>query len=611
MSNWKKGTTLNSNQYIIESILLRSGYGLFYRAKDINTERLVTIIACKIFWQKQANAEQLQQKFISQAKKIAKKCQSPYIVRLYPEVFLEGNQAYMVMDYIEGVDLAHYINSYGKLSSDEALDIVSRIASALNVIHQRKTVHQDIKPYNIVIDSQTQNPILINYGMAIKLFTLGLRKSPHQINDCFIPPEILHTEQKLGIASDIYSLASILYVLVTGQLPVSANLRSNQNLPLPSPKELNPTLSDRFNNAILKGMELNLKQRPQYIKDWLNLFKEKKAPAGTFSLDELPTNLSELPKHKLAILDAIVTNDDTVVQKSRKNLTPSATSKRNQTTYPNIEKFTFKTVKIEEEKELFGLISQEKTNLITKKGEFFVEYLGEEINLEMVFIPAGTFMMGGNRNEAGKEKDENPQHRVNLKSFYISKYPITQQQWRIVSRFPKVSRNLNQKPSFFKGDNLPVERVSWFDSQEFCQRLSKYTGRTYRLPTESQWEYACRGNTQTAFFFGDTINPELANYDQGSHKRTTPVDNYYPNPFGLYDCHGNVWEWCEDHYSSNYTLQPKDGSAYYSTKDNSERVVRGGSWSLPDTYSRSAKRNAYTAESAYNFIGFRVVCVLD
>ena len=611
MSNWKKGTTLNSDQYIIESILLRSGYGLFYRAKDIKTERLVTIIACKIFWQKQANAQQLQQKFISQAEKIAKKCQNPYIVRLYPEVFLEGNHAYMVMDYIEGVDLAHYINSYGKLSSDEALDIVSRIASALNVIHQCKAVHQDIKPHNIFIDSQTQHPILINYGMVIKLFAFGSRKSPHQINDCFIPPETLHTEQKLGIASDIYSLASILYVLVTGQLPVSANLRSNQNLPLPSPKELNPTLSDRFNNAILKGMELNFKQRPQYIKDWLNLFKEKKDPVETFSLDELPTNLSELPRDKLAILDAIVTNDDTLVQKSRQNLTSLPTSKRNQTTYPNIEKFTFKTVKIEEEKELFGLISQQKQNLITKKGEFFVEYLGEEVNLEMVFIPAGTFMMGGHKNEAGKEKNENPPHHVHLKSFYISKYPITQQQWRIVSRFSKVSRNLKQKPSFFKGDNLPVERVSWFDSQEFCQRLSQYTGRTYRLPTEAQWEYACRGNTQTAFFFGETINPELANYDQGGHKKTTPVDNYYPNPFGLYDCHGNVWEWCEDHYFSNYTPQPKDGSAYYSTKDNSERVVRGGSWSLPDTYSRSAKRNAYTAESAYNFIGFRVVCVLD
>ena len=236
----------------------------------------------------------------------------------------------------------------------------------------------------------------------------------------------------------------------------------------------------------------------------------------------------------------------------------------------------------------------------------------------MVFIPAGTFMMGGNK----EQKDENPLHTANLKSFYISKYPVTQQQWRIVSNFPKITRYLKHKPSFFKGDKLPVEKVSWLDTQEFCKRLSKYTGRNYRLPTETEWEYACRGKTQTDFFCGDELTPELANYNQEATndgkksnqkkpKKTTPVGSFYPNPFGLYDCHGNVWEWCEDHYVDNYKQKPTDGSAYYSSLSRAERVIRGGSWSVSSANCRSGKRNGYIADSNYNFLGFRIVCVLD
>lgn len=239
----------------------------------------------------------------------------------------------------------------------------------------------------------------------------------------------------------------------------------------------------------------------------------------------------------------------------------------------------------------------------------------------MIFIPSGQFMMGSSSDERHREKDESPQHKVNLNSFYISKYPVTQLQWKTVSYFPKVTRNLKHKPALFRGDALPVERVSWFDVQEFCKRLSKYTGRNYRLPTESEWEYACRGNTNTAFSFGDVITSEVANFDRPNkdnknknikyEKKTTPVDNFYPNPFGLYDVHGNVWEWCEDNYVSSYTQKPKDGTAHLTSMVNQNRVVRGGSWSLSSEYCRSAKRNSYAPDSSYNFIGFRVVCVLD
>ena len=634
MSNWQKGTKLNNGQYIIESILLRSGYGLFYRAKETQTDQLVTINATKIFWRSKPNAKELEQKLIKQAEYIGQKCYSPYIVKLKPQVFQEQNQVYMVTDYLDGIDLGSYIDRNGVLPSDEALNIVIKIASAVNILHKNKIVHQDIKPQNIIIDSATQNPVLINYGIGIKLFALANRKHVHNLNDCFIPPEKLSNNPQLSISSDIYSLAATLYTLATGKIPLSANLRTYHNTPLPTPKEINPRLSQVFSDAIIKGMELELKQRPHHLKNWLDLFPEQENTVYPF-LNNISSNLDEVPSSNKSTLDAIVTNyetskktdksdvyDETIVQSAKKKIAPATITTRS-TNYPDIEKFTFETVKLQQEKNFFGWISKDKKKLLTVEGQFFVEYLGDGVNLDMVFIPEGTFMMGGNKNEQERDKSENPQHRVNLKSFYMSKYPITQIQWRVVSRFPKVSRNLKPKPSFFKGRNGPVEKVSWLDAQEFCKRLSKFTTRNYRLPTESEWEYACRGNTDTTFFFGDIITPELANYDAKNNdkdkgknsprdiKRTTPVDNFYPNPFGLYDCHGNVWEWCEDHYTDNYTRHPRDGSAYYSPTNNPERVVRGGSWSLPSNYCRSAKRNSYIFDSSYNFIGMRVVCVID
>lgn len=600
MSSWKKGTTLNNGQYTIESVLLRSGFGLCYRGRDLNTNKLVTIKTADINNIENINQGDFAEKLIKQAVQVADKCQNPYIVRLYPQVFIEEDQAFMIMDYPEGIDLANFIDTNGKLPPHEALLIITKIASALNVIHKGKCVHLDVKPQNIVIDHLTLNPLLIDYGMVIKLFVLAQKKNQAPINDAFTPPEKAFQEEKLGPYSDIYSLASTLYVLVTGQLPSSVNMRAYQ--PLIPPKQLNPELCDRTNDAIMAGMAIDIKQRPQYLKDWLDMFKE----GG---------NITESP-----FAAANITTEETIVQKNNQIIAPPTITKP-KVNYPEIQAYTFETVTLVEEKKLFGFVSKINKNFVTTTGQFFIEYLGKGVNLEMVFIPSGEFMMGSPSSEKDREKDESPQHPVKINSFYISKYPITQIQWKTVSQFPKITRYLKHKPASFKGDNYPVERVSWLDAQEFCKRVSKYTGRNYRLPTEAEWEYACRGNTKTPFSFGDVINTEVANYDdenkenkkksEKNDKKTTPVDNFYPNPFGLYDLHGNVWEWCEDNYNSNYNLTPKDGSAYITSMMNQNRVVRGGSWSLSSNYCRSAKRNHYPANSIFNFIGFRLVCVLE
>jgi formylglycine-generating enzyme required for sulfatase activity len=255
-------------------------------------------------------------------------------------------------------------------------------------------------------------------------------------------------------------------------------------------------------------------------------------------------------------------------------------------------------------------------------AEQFAEPLGSGVELEMVRIPAGDFMMGSPQQESERYKDESPQHLVTVPEFYLGKYPVTQSQWRLVADLPQVERELQREPSNFKGDDLPVEQVSWFDVQEFCQRLSVLTGREYRLPSEAEWEYACRAGTTTPFHFGEMISTDVANYngdyvygigEKGIYRgKTTPVGSFNAaNNFGLYDMHGNVLEWCLDHYHSDYEGAPIDGSAWIdpNAEQDAYRELRGGSWVSDPQNCRSACRNYYVIPVGHvNYVGFRVVC---
>ncbi len=219
---------------------------------------------------------------------------------------------------------------------------------------------------------------------------------------------------------------------------------------------------------------------------------------------------------------------------------------------------------------------------------------------------------------------EVPQHTVSVPTFYMGKFEVTQAQWRVVCEFPKVNKDLvcdlSNLPHTFKGDGLPVQQVSWEDAIEFCERLSRATGRTYRLPTEAEWEYAARGGTTTVFHFGDTITPELVNYDGNypygsapkgtSRQTTTPVGSLgYPNAFGLYDMHGNVWEWCMDPWHENYDGAPTDGSSWETAGDTRRRVLRGGSYYHDANHCRAAMRLGVPRDARSPSTGFRLVAV--
>jgi formylglycine-generating enzyme required for sulfatase activity len=266
----------------------------------------------------------------------------------------------------------------------------------------------------------------------------------------------------------------------------------------------------------------------------------------------------------------------------------------------------------------------------THRGQFFPEPLDETICLDMMQIPGGTFLMGSPPDELENSSSEQPQHEVTVPSFFMARTPITQAQWRVVAGFDRVNQDLDPDLSHFKGKNRPVEQVSWDDAIEFCRRLSRHTDRTYRLPSEAEWEYACRAGTPTPFHFGETLSDELANYcAQGEEidgrsykgaygrgilgqyrKETTEVAQFPANSFGLYDMHGNVWEWCEDDWHENYEGAPIDGSAWLEfSREETYRLLRGGSWYYFPRLCRSASRLYFQRDVRINSFGFRVLCV--
>ena len=307
---------------------------------------------------------------------------------------------------------------------------------------------------------------------------------------------------------------------------------------------------------------------------------------------------------------------------------------------PEIESFSFQEASLQPIKLVpfhFNTTRLEGNTRIDEQAENYgyKEQLQQdsEVCLEMLHIPAGRFTMGSPSDEPERHKDEGPQHEVELRDFFLSRTPISQAQWLVVAGWQPLPgeetwlRELHPDPvsklndaERFLGHQRPVVNVSWKEAMEFCRRLSLRTGKHYTLPSEAQWEYACRAKTITPFHFGETISPELANYNGnytygdgqkgGYREQTTDADSFPANAWGLHDMHGNVWEWCADHWHSNYNKAPADGSPWINDKSNdSGRLLRGGSWYGLPGGCRSACRGDRHPVNRRNDVGFRVCCL--
>ena len=264
----------------------------------------------------------------------------------------------------------------------------------------------------------------------------------------------------------------------------------------------------------------------------------------------------------------------------------------------NLQTFNFETVTVD--------VRGNITNRQRLAAQFINEDLGSGVILDMIAIPGGSFVMGSP--EAGGGVNRRPQHTVNISAFFMGKYEVNQEQWQAV---------MGNNPSHFQGAKRPVENVSWNDTVEFCKKLSQKTGKAYRLPSESEWEYACRAGTTTPFHFGETITSDLVNYDGYPYasepkgidrKQTTDVGSFPPNAFGLYDMHGNVWELCSDRWHYSYNGAPNDGSSWETGTDDN-RARRGGSWGDGAANCEASRREPRGVGYGWLSIGFRVALV--
>ncbi|NEN91516.1 MAG: SUMF1/EgtB/PvdO family nonheme iron enzyme, partial [Okeania sp. SIO3H1] len=423
------------------------------------------------------------------------------------------------------------------------------------------------KPENIIRRKNDNQLILVDFGAAKYATKTALARTGTAIGS----PGYVAPEQALGkatFASDIYSLGATCIHLLTQVTPL--DLFDNIEGKWIWRDYLQSNVSDELGKILDKMIVGATQKRFENVGEILSLI--------------LSTYETEKPSTSSPQISQPLTGE------SEKE-----------------ELFTFDVFTVDNSG---NIINQTQESARQK-----IEDLGNGIKLEMVYIPGGSFIMGSPENEKGRDKNESPQHQVTLQPFYMSKYPITQEQYQVIT---------GENPSGFKGKKRPVENMNWRNAREFCQKLSEKTEKVYRLPSESQWEYACRARTTTPFYFGETITSDLVNYDSKFPYayapkgkclgETTEVGIFPPNAFGLYDMHGNVWEWCQDLWHNNYNGAPNDGSAWESEEKGflksifgADRVLRGGSWYSYSRNCRSARRNCILAVNFYNFWGFRVV----
>ena len=565
--NWVSGYTLQNGKYVIEKELGVGGFGTAYLALKSPLDKKVVIKTPLVKKINSFRTDDEKQKYKEGLKEEALRlslCRHPNIVEI-ETVFIEDSLPCIVMEYIEGETLWEVVKTQGFLLEKDALVYIKQIANALHIIHDRGLLHRDIKPNNIILRSNSNDAVLIDFGIA-RQYISGEPLTSYNTAG-FSPLEQYYNDSPQGPYTDIYALSATLYYLLVGDPPPLAWMRQPEKL-VP-PKQRNPNISDQTNEAILKGLEVEPTKRPSSVQEWVKM---------------LPKFIPPPP--------------------------------------PPSPPFNFEVVYLD--------VRGQERNREQRKAELFEQMLRDNpvLTLEMVKIPAGTYLMGSPDVEMVKNQyqpsklTERPQRKVSIDGFFMSRFPITQAIWKFIAHLPTIKIDLNPDCSQFQQDeNNPVEQVSWFQAQEFCDRLSHLTQLNYRLPSEAEWEYTCKaGMENKPFHFGDTITTKYANYDGTEsynyepmgefHKQTKSVGSSgVANAFGLSDMHGNVWEWCADPKHDTYEGAPLDGRCWEieGVADNTIlRVLRGGAWETKAGECRAANRKFVRPNRSRSSFGFRV-----
>jgi len=612
--------------------------------------------------------------FVEEARTLAK-FNHPNVVRVRT-FFEENGTAYIVMDYYDGVSLAEYIkNNGGKIDATLAVDIMIPVLDGVREVHAKGFLHRDIKPRNIYL-TEGGIPILLDFGTA--RFAIGERSRSLSVvlTPGYSPFEQYQRKGKQGPWTDIYACAATLYFMITGKEPPEASDRIT-NDELVDLDALIKGIPTGVNHAIMQALSMNIAERPQTIKEFQEILTrgqdeiplptpENTPKAKPYTVPEMklpdpgPKQASskkqqvQQPSKKskkvflwlfLSLLISgilIVTVIEIKRQADYKEFVNTSRKNFQDGNIASMLENIKRAKKIKESAEIKELENQlppkveniiSKTKVITKNARGLWEASFDN-GIEMVYISPGEFMMGSPPNETGRSKSEDPQHKVIIsKGFWIGKYEVTIGQYLSFCKekrthFPvwlengseyniNDGKNNSYKDivSEYMNDNRPIVGIGWNDANAYCQWLSKKKGLKFRLPTEAEWEFACRAGTTTPFHYGSSLSSEQANFDGNGpygnaekniyRGKTIPVGNFKPNSWGLYDMHGNVYEWCNDWFDENYYLKSSkiDPSGPINRKN---KTYRGGCWYWYAGSCRSAYRNASEIKSRSRLIGFRL-----
>ncbi|NLX26683.1 MAG: SUMF1/EgtB/PvdO family nonheme iron enzyme [Lentisphaerae bacterium] len=599
----------------------RGGFAVVYKARD---KRLLREIVVKRLHFEQAGMDEgiIRRRFEHEAHAIAA-LNHPNIVQVY-DYDRDAEGHYIVMEYVSGGSLKDLLKQKGKLEVKEAIAIIKAVCGGLAFAHRKNLVHRDIKPANILLAGSSKSEVLnpkecipkiADFGLARSGFETGMSMSLSMSGTgmgtpYFMPPEQREDAKNVNHTADIYAVGKTLYQLVTGEIPdnVDPDLIPTPELAKIIFKCVKTRPEDRYFSMEELIQALDNLGTTKHAKDTkIGHQQSEISHANACPTCGRACSDTELfcggcgEKLSKACPECGVKNSI-----FRKYCNGCGTDLEG---FAAVAELDAQVKALMGKQDWAGVLAAAnrlpKGVRVGTKGNALIKSINaskqqaqqtlKEVNLKR--IEAGSFMMGS---KDGWYDNEKPMHLVKIsKPFYMGIYPVTQAQWLQV---------MGSNPSHFKGVDLPVETVSWYDAMEFCRKLTaleRQAGRLpdgfeYTLPTEAQWEYACRAGT-TGDYAGNL--DAMAWYDSNSGSKTHPVGTKQPNAWGLYDMHGNVWEWCLDwygNYASGIAMDPQGASS------GSFRVARGGSWYHLASLCRSAFRLSHSPSFTLNILGFRV-----
>ncbi len=695
-------------RYRIEKLLGKGAMGAVYLAHDIQLDRPVALKVARV---STSGSAKLIKRMETEAKAAAK-VDHPLICKVCDFGEIDGIR-FIALPYIDGEDLKSYLKRVGKRREpDEAMRWTVQLARALKAAHDKGVIHRDLKPENVMLNPHGE-PVIMDFGLARR--TTGATDAGLTQGMILGTAAYMSPEQAIGRAegidhrSDLYALGVMLFEMLTGEWPFTGSaieiMGRKSVCEAPSPLTLNANIPPQLAAVCHKLIAKKKEDRCATCAEIIAALEavDLKAPVALekhveFESAPQPLEfLQEPPAAPVWLKPAKAGEQQRIVSPILRRLEPLTQWWRGQSlamrwsvlggsgfvlcllvvitsVITGKDGAKTKSEVAEEAKPALArslekpvrpppLTPVQDSHAKTSQAEW-AKFLGKKVveknrfGMELVLIPPGTFQMGSPTSEAQRQYDEGPQHTVQIsRPFYMGVNEVTQGEYeQVMGTNPSYFSKTGSGSSSVSGmdtSKFPVEKVSWFDSVEFCNKLSVKDGLTpyyslatvtresgsiksamvevsrpasapgqlgYRLPTEAEWEYACRANMTTPFHFGSVLNGHKANVD-GNHpfgtttkgkylERTTTVGSYAKNDFGLFDMHGNVWEWCDDVFDAEaYSKRSGTTPDPRVTSGSEDRVLRGGCWLNYAGDTRSADRLRFTPGNRDSDYGFRVVCL--